>query len=162
MIRDAVIEDAPVVADLWNWMIRETLYTFTTDVKTVGAIESLLQQRPQGFFIAEEGGEVMGFVTFGPFRSGPGYAATCEHSLLVRPGNQHRGLGTALMRHAMHAAERAGCHVMVGAISSANPQAVSFHEKLGFRQVGVMPEVGRKAGKWLDLVLMQKILTGRR
>ena len=159
MIRAPTMDDALAISGLWNWMIRETLATFTTEVKTVAAIESLLEQRPDGFFVAEEGEEVTGIVTFGPFRAGPGYATTCEHSVLVRPGYQHRGIGADLMRHAMQAAGHAGCHVMVGAISSANPPAVKFHAKLGFDEVGRMPEVGRKAGRWLDLILMQKILT---
>ncbi|MGD9294737.1 MAG: GNAT family N-acetyltransferase, partial [Roseobacter sp.] len=149
MIRPAEIGDAPAIANLWNWMIRETLATFTTELKSVAAIEGMLKQRPDGFFIAEEAGDLSGFVTFGPFRAGPGYAKTCEHSVVVPPGGQNRGIGSDLMRRAMHAAERAGCHVMVGAISGANPKAVRFHEKLGFREVGLMPEVGRKAGQWL-------------
>jgi L-amino acid N-acyltransferase len=47
---------------------------------------------------------------------------------------------------------------MVAAVSSANPGAVAFHERLGFGQVGRMPEVGFKNGQYLDLILLQKML----
>ena len=106
MIRPAEIGDVPAIADLWNWMIRETLATFTTELKSVAAIEGMLKQRPDAFFIAEEAGDLSGFVTFGPFRAGPGYAKTCEHSVVVPPGGQNRGIGSDLMRRAMHAADR--------------------------------------------------------
>ena len=52
----------------------------------------------------------------------------------------------------------AGIHVLVAGISGVNTRAIRFHEKLGFEQVGRLPETGCKQGQWLDLVLMQKIL----
>ena len=51
-----------------------------------------------------------------------------------------------------------GIHVMVAAISSANPTAQQFHAACGYTEVGRLPQVGRKCDQWLDLVLMQKIL----
>ena len=162
MIRVATIQDTATIAELWNWVIRETLATFTTEEKSVAEIERMILDRKGRFFVAEEVGTLHGFVTLGPFRAGPGYAATCEHSVVVKPQFQRRGTGAGLMTHAIRYAENAGFHVMVGAISSANPQAVAFHTKMGFDEVGRMPQVGRKAGRWLDLILMQKILSQTR
>lgn len=158
MIRDAEIKDAKSIASLWNWMIQDTLATFTTEEKSLEDIENLVEARQSGFFVAEDAEGVTGFVTFGPFRAGPGYGATCEHTVIVAPDSQRQETGRALMAQAMRSAAKQGYHVMVGAISSANLQAVRFHEKLGFDEVGRMPEVGRKAGCWLDLILVQKIL----
>jgi phosphinothricin acetyltransferase len=111
--------------------------------------------------VAENSGRISGFITFGTFRAGPGYAATCEHSIIVRPGEQGQGVGRALMARGEAAAQGLGLHVMVAAISGANPEAIRFHDCCGFREVGRMPDVGRKAGQWLELVLMQKILSGK-
>lgn len=158
MIRAAEARDAEAVAALWNAMIRDSLATFTTTEKTSQEIATVIEERAGAFFVAEEAGAAAGFVTFGAFRGGPGYAATVEHSIVLGEAAQGRGLGRALMARAEQAAAAQGRHVMVAAISSANPGAVAFHAALGFSEVGRMPEVGRKRDQWLDLILMQKVL----
>ncbi|MFG6590695.1 GNAT family N-acetyltransferase [Sulfitobacter sp. 1A12157] len=159
VIRPALAQDAAAVAALWNGMIRGSLSTFTTDEKTREEIAALIAARTDAFWVAEGDGAVLGFVTYGSFRGGPGYAATVEHSIVLSEAAQGRGLGRDLMTQAIEAATAGGRHIMVAAVSSANPGAVAFHEKQGFGQVGRMPEVGRKHGQWLDLILMQKTLT---
>ena len=158
MIRPAEQSDAAGILDLWNWMIRDTLATFTSTEKTESAVREMVAERDGAFFLIEQKTDIAGFVTFGPFRSGPGYSATVEHSLIVHPGKQGGGLGRTLMTKAIEAASSQSKHAMVGAISGANPAAIAFHEAMGFQEVGRLPEVGRKAGQWLDLVLMQKNL----
>ncbi|MCV3272949.1 GNAT family N-acetyltransferase [Roseobacter sinensis] len=158
MIRPAEPVDAPAIAALWNAMIRETLSTFTTVEKTDAEIEALISERRGAVFVAESAGACGGFVTFGPFRAGPGYAATVEHTVIVASTTQRAGVGRRLMLAAEEAARADGKHVMVGGISQTNIAAQAFHARLGYAEVARMPEVGRKADRWLDLVLMQKIL----
>lgn len=159
IIRAAETRDAPAVTALWNAMIRDTLATFTTQERLFAEIEALIMARLNAFWVAEVGGKVSGFVTYGAFRGGPGYATTVEHTIILDPAVQRTGLGRKLMAHAMAQAAASGVHVMVAAISSANPQAQAFHTALGFEQVGHLPQVGRKSDMWLDLILMQKTLT---
>ncbi|MEM6886827.1 MAG: N-acetyltransferase family protein [Pseudomonadota bacterium] len=159
MIREAQREDAQDVAALWNVMIRETLYTFTTEEKRKSEVASLIAQRPKAFWVASQAGRISGFVTFGDFRSGPGYKHTVEHSILVEPTAVGTGLAHDLMACAEAGASKLGAHAMIGAISSVNARALRFHKRRGFSQVGRLPEVGRKDNRWLDLVLVQKILS---
>ena len=158
IIRAAQVEDAGQIAALWNGMIRDTLATFTTIEKTKEDITEVLAARRGAFWVAEDDA-LLGFVTYGPFRSGPGYVATVEHSIVLAPLARRKGIGRALMKRAMESAVAQGHHVMVAAISSANPNAVSFHESLGFDRGGSLPEVGRKADQWLDLILVHKSLS---
>ena len=159
MIRPATDADAERIATIWNDMIRNSLATFTTEEKPVSAVRQLVRDRSEAFWVIDgEGDNDLGFVTYGPFRAGPGYAATVEHTIILGPSAQGRGFGRKLLTHALAAAAAQGHHVMVAGISSANPAAVAFHRALGFQQTGHMPEVGRKAGRWLDLILMQKTL----
>jgi phosphinothricin acetyltransferase len=160
MIRAALKADAPAIAALWNGMIRDTLFTFTNSEKSPADIVDTIKARPDAFWIAEMDGHLAGFMTFGSFRAGPGYAHTVEHSVVVADVVQGRGVAAALMARGEEAAAALGHHSMVAGISGANPRAVRFHERLGYAHVGRMPQVGRKEGQWLDLILMQKILQG--
>ncbi|QJF50478.1 GNAT family N-acetyltransferase [Roseobacter ponti] len=162
MIRPAAPPDAADVATLWNRMIRETDFTFTTEERSVANVRNLIRERDGAFFVAGTGGAFSGFVTFGAFRSGPGYRATAELSILVTPQAAGTGLAGALMQTGEEAARAAGIHVMIAAISAVNPRAIRFHTRQGYVEAGRLAEVGRKNGAWLDLVLMQKILAGGR
>ncbi|WP_425078636.1 N-acetyltransferase family protein [Ruegeria denitrificans] len=159
IIRPAVGADAPAIARITNAIIRESLITFTTDERSTTQITEDIAARGTGFLVAELDGQVFGFATHAPFRAGPGYAQTHEHSIQLSPDARGKGVGRALMRALEQTARTDGVHVLVAGISSANPGAVAFHAALGFSQVGRMPEVGFKWGQRLDLVLMQKILS---
>ncbi|NOC44007.1 GNAT family N-acetyltransferase [Ruegeria sp. HKCCD7559] len=159
IIRPAMAADAPEIARITNAIIRESLITFTTDERSTTQITEDITKRGTGFLVAEHDEQVVGFATYAPFRAGPGYAQTREHSIQLSPDARGKGVGRALMQALEAAARTDGVHVLVAGISSANPGAVAFHAALGFSQVGRMPEVGFKWGQWLDLVLMQKILS---
>ncbi|MEX0312352.1 MAG: N-acetyltransferase family protein [Tateyamaria sp.] len=153
MIRPATPTDAPWICDIWNGIIAQTHITFTTQRKNIADIETMIADRVV-LTLPDKGG----FATFGPFRGGPGYAATVEHTILLAEHARGQGQGAILFAALEDEARRSGVHVMVAGISGANPAAVAFHAAQGFEQVGHMPEVGRKDGQWLDLVLMQKRL----
>lgn len=157
-IRQAQPQDAASIAAIANTLIRDTLFTFTTQERRPEEIATRLQEDPKPFLLAERDGRALGFATYGAFRSGPGYRHTQEHSIQLLPEAQGRGLGRALMAQLEEAARAREVHVLVAGISSANPKAVGFHSAIGFTRTGLMPQVGHKWGQWLDLILMQKRL----
>ena len=139
-------------------MIRDTLATFTTHEISYAEIAEMITSRPGAFWVVQSD-YIQGFATFGPFRKGPGYAATAEHTVILSAKAQGLGFGPALMMQLEGEAQTQGIHVLVAGISSANPGAVTFHRRLGFHQTDEMAQVGRKAGHWIDLILMQKIIS---
>lgn len=158
IIRRAQPADAGTICAIANPFVHDTLVTFTTEERRPEAIAQALETGATVCLLAEEGEECLGFASFAQFRAGPGYAATKEHSILLSPQGRARGVGRALMAALEDEARRHGVHVLVAGVSSANPGGIAFHRAVGYREVGRMPEVGRKFGQWLDLVLMQKIL----
>ncbi|WP_108721648.1 GNAT family N-acetyltransferase [Neptunicoccus sediminis] len=161
IIRPATATDADGICAIWNPIIRDTLITFTTDEKTPEGITALLDTNRQNnwpFLVAEHGADLLGFASYGPFRSGPGYAYTMEHSINLTPAARGKGTGRKLMTALEDHAKAAQIHSLFAGVSAANPAAIRFHSACGFVAVATLPEAGYKFGKWLDLVLLQKLL----
>ncbi|MBJ3775195.1 GNAT family N-acetyltransferase [Acuticoccus mangrovi] len=157
-IRAAAATDAAAIVAIWNPVIRDPFITFTTIEKTEAGIAALIAERQaagQTVIVAEADG-VEGFATYGPFRAGPGYLRTMEHTILIAPEGRGRGVGRRLMAALEEHARAAGIHSLIGGISGANPAAIAFHAAAGFVEVGRIPDAGWKYGRYLDLVLMQK------
>ncbi|MBW6435200.1 GNAT family N-acetyltransferase [Actinoplanes hulinensis] len=106
-------------------------------------------------FVAEAGGEVAGFATYGPWRPLDGYRHTVENSVYVREDRHGLGIGSALMTTVIAAAREAGHHVMVAGIEAGNTSSIRLHERFGFEHAGTIREVGTKFGRWLDLTIMR-------
>lgn len=99
----------------------------------------------------DEAGEVLGFGSYGTWRTRSGYRRTVEHSVYVREDQRGKGLGRALLTALIEHARAAGIHVMVAGIEAGNVGSIRLHERLGFVLEGTMPQVGEKFGRWLDL-----------
>ncbi|MEZ5686190.1 MAG: N-acetyltransferase family protein [Paracoccaceae bacterium] len=161
MIRPATPADFPTILAFWNPVIRDTTVTFSSEEKTPESLAAMIALRRaagQEFFVAEEAGAVLGLASYGQFRAGNGYAHAMEHTIILAPGARGRGLGRALMGALEAHARAGGGHLMVGGISAENAPAIGFHAALGYAEAGRMREAGRKFGRWIDLVLMQKLL----
>lgn len=156
-IRDAGEADLPGILAIFNQAIRESLAVWHTEETTLEARRDWLAQR-QGrglpVLVAVRGAEVLGFASYGDFRPFAGFAATVEHSVYVDPAAQGQGLGRALLAALIDRARAAGLHVMVAGIEAGNTASIALHRKAGFEEAGLLREVGRKFGRWLDLRFM--------
>ena len=104
-------------------------------------------------------GELLGFASWGTFRAFPAFKYTVEHSVYVRHDQRGRGIGEQLLRELLRLAEASDCvHALIAGIDMQNGGSIALHEKLGFRHVGTLPQVGFKFGRWLDLGFWQRTL----
>jgi len=160
-IRDATEADLPTILAITNQAIAETTAVWNNTPATLEARAAWMRDRQgRGFpvLVAADGAEVLGFASFGDFRPFEGYAKTVEHSIYVATTAQRRGVGAALLSALVERAEAMGKHVIVGGIEAGNVASIALHARAGFVEVGRLPEVGEKFGRWLDLVFMQKRL----
>ena len=102
--------------------------------------------------------EVLGFAVVSPFRDRAAYATTVEDSVYVHADHRGRGVGRELLEELLRLAAGHGFHAVIARISSENEPSVRLHRTCGFEVVGVEREVGRKHGRWLDVIELQRML----
>lgn len=158
IIRPARAEDAEALTVILNDVIDNTTITFTSQRKTVEDVQNDIAARGTAFLVAEIDGVAAGYASYFPFRNGPGYARTKEHSIALAQQARGKGAGRALMQVLEEVARADGVHSLWAGVSAENMAGRYFHATLGFTEIATLPEVGFKFDRWIDLVLMQKML----
>lgn len=163
MIRPATAADAEALASLWNPWIRDSAITFTSTEKRPEDLVQMIATRTaegHGFLVADAGGgALLGFASYGQFRGGIGYARAMEHTIILSPEARGQGLGPSLLTALEDHARARGAHQMLAGVSGENAAGLRFHKAMGYRDCAVIPEAGYKFGRYMDLVLLQKILS---
>nr|WP_288256339.1 GNAT family N-acetyltransferase [uncultured Pseudomonas sp.] len=161
-IQDAGDADLPGILAIYNDAVQHTTAIWNeTLVDLANRRAWLVERTAAGFPVLvahDAAGEVVGYSSYGTWRTIEGFRQTVEHSVYVRADQRGQGLGPALMQALIERARAANLHVMVAAIESQNTASIRLHQRLGFITSGQMPQVGRKFGRWLDLTFMQLIL----
>jgi L-amino acid N-acyltransferase YncA len=106
----------------------------------------------------ESDGTVLGYAYASQFRDRAAYRFTCEDSIYIRHDCRGRGIGKALLAALIEACEAFGFRQMIAVIGGAGPASIALHAALGFTHAGTMQAIGRKHGRWLDTVYMQRAL----
>jgi L-amino acid N-acyltransferase len=161
IIRDARADDLQGILGIYNDVVLTTTAIYDETTSTLEQRRAWFDARlGQGLpvLVGEEGGEVVGFSSFGEWRARWGYRYTVEHSVHVRADCRSRGYGRRLIEALFPRAASMNMHMMIGHIDSAAAASLRLHEKLGFERVGYFREVAHKFDRWLDLVAVQKAI----
>jgi L-amino acid N-acyltransferase len=163
-IRDAVESDLPGLLAIYNDVIATSTAVYSYQPVTLEDRRQWWQTRTgQGYpvLVAVNESGVLGFSTFGDFRTWPGYRFTVEHSVHVRADCRGQGVGKELVKALFPRATALGKHVMIAGVDGANEASIRFHERLGFEKAALLREVGHKFDRWLDLVFLQRWIDPR-
>ena len=159
-IRPATDADMGSVAAIYAHHVRHGSASFEIeppDVTEMRRRRSDILAKGLPYLVAVQGDAVLGYAYAGPYRPRVAYANTVEDTVYLHPEMLHRGLGQRLLAALIEACTVRGMRQMVAVVGdSDNLASIRLHEKLGFRVVGVLRDVGFKHGRWLDSVLLQR------
>lgn len=156
-IRDATIEDLPAVVAIYNSTVPTRMVTADTEPVTVASRRKWFAnhspaRRP--LWVAEERGEIAGWLSFSSFYGRPAYDRTCEVSVYLAPERRGRGLGTQLLRRCIEYAPQISVSTLLGFIFGHNKPSLRLFHKMGFERWGHLPRVAVLDGVERDLVIM--------
>ncbi|MFM7321280.1 MAG: N-acetyltransferase family protein [Armatimonadota bacterium] len=159
VLRPAEPGDAEAIRAIYNASVAAETASLDTEPRSAEAQADWMRRHdfdPWPAFVAESGGEVVGWASLSPYNPKPGYRTTAENSLYVHADQRRSGVGAALLGHLIEAAPGYGIREIVALITGTNLVSLRLHERLGFRHVGRLERVGRKFDQWVDVVLMQR------
>ena len=161
-VRAAVPADAERVAAIFAHYVTSSVATFEEVAPTADQWRQRLADRTARnlpFVVAEADGSVCGYAYASPWRPKPAYRYTVEDSVFLAPGRTGRGIGSALLGTLLAGCAAAGARQVIAVIADTGSDAsAALHRRFGFIQAGLLSGVGRKHGRWIDTLLMQKEL----
>ncbi|MFL6203729.1 MAG: GNAT family N-acetyltransferase [Acidimicrobiales bacterium] len=159
-VRLATLDDAEPIRQIYNLEVMTSTATFDLVPRSLEDQRAWLAERSgaRAVLVAEAGGEVCGFGSLSPWRDRPAYATTVEDSVYVHRDHHRRGIGRLLLEELVATATRHGFHACMARIVGGHEASIALHQRCGFEVVGTEREVGRKLGRWLDVVVMERFL----
>lgn len=164
-IRRVERRDAEGIRSIYNRYVTESTALFDMVPRTLDEQVQWIDEHSGGhpavvaIVRGEDGTDrVVGFGSLSPFRSRPAYATTVEDSVYLLEEYQGRGIGRMVLEELVRLAELHGFHSVIARITGSNDASIGLHTACGFQLVGTEREVGRKFGRWLDVVELQRLL----
>ena len=159
-VRDAAPDDLPAMAAIYDEQVRTSVATFDTEPRGTAYLGEKLAHAGGGdlVLVAHADAEVVGYAFSGPFRPRPAYDGTKEVSVYVASAARGRGVARALYAALLERLdELPQVHTQVAVVALPNDASEALHLAFGFRQVGVLREVGRKFDRWVDTAWYQRM-----
>lgn len=164
LIRPSLDADIAAIAAIYSHHVLHGTGTFETDppgVADMATRRADVLSKGLPYLVAERrsDGAILGFAYCNWFKPRPAYRFSAEDSIYLADDARGRGVGTALLKALIEAAEAAGVRKLIAVIGdSANAGSIGVHRAQGFAHVGVLEDVGWKFDRWLDVVLMDRVL----
>ncbi len=160
LVRPATTDDAAACAAIYVPYVRDTAITFETEVPSTGDLAERIANHgaSHAWLVLEREGRIVGYAYAYGFSPRPAYDWSCETSIYVAPETRGGGAGRALYDVLLPLLGDRGYRRALARIALPNPASISFHERYGFTQAGVLRRVGWKLGAWHDVAYLQRDL----
>jgi phosphinothricin acetyltransferase len=160
IVRLAQATDAEAIRTIYNLEVTESTVTFDLVPRSREEQRAWLAAHAGAHpaVVAADDGEVVGFGSLSPYKDRAAYATTVEDSVYVHRDRRGRGVGRLILAELLTLATAHGFHAVVARIVGDHDASIALHTSCGFTMVGVEKEVGRKFGRWLDVVELQRLL----
>ncbi len=158
-IRAAIDDDLPALVEIYNHYVATTHYTFDVEPFTVERRRPWFAQFDGARYrclVATENDHAVGYAASMALKEKRAYQTSVEVSIYLAPGQGGRGLGRRLYSALFDALEAQDVHRAYGLIAQPNPESMALHARFGFEPVAHLSEVGRKFGRYWDVVWLEK------
>jgi phosphinothricin acetyltransferase len=159
-IRDAEPADADAIAVIYNQGIEDRLATLETETRSAEERRRWLAARGprHPVIVGQVDGRVVGWGSLNSFNPRPAYDHVADFSVYVGRDRRGRGVGYRLLETLIARARELAYHKLVLAAFPFNAAGLTLYQRLGFAEVGVYREQGQLDGKWVDVVVMERLL----
>jgi L-amino acid N-acyltransferase YncA len=160
--RDATLADLPAIVAIYNSTVPSRLVTADLEPVSVESRHAWFEAHKPGrrpLWMAEQEGKVVGWLSFSDFYGRPAYLATAEISIYLDESARGRGVGAAMLAHALDSAPGLGVQSALGFIFGHNEPSLKLFRRFGFSEWGVLPRVANLDGVERDLVIVGRRLT---
>lgn len=156
-IRQATVDDAMRIAEIYNWYILNTIITFETEIVSPQEMQHRIRDKLQNhdWLVGEVNHALCGYAYYGPFRARAAYQHTVESTIYLSQESIGHGFGRVLYTQLLESVENRGFREVVGVIALPNPPSIALHRKVGFAEIGTLKNVGYKFGTYIDVGLWQ-------
>lgn len=162
VIRHAEPADLEALTRLYNHFVETTTITFDIEPFTLEARKPWMAQFSEDgryqLFVAEAEGRIAGYASTTRHRAKPAYDASVEATVYVDPAFSRLGIGKSLYNRLFAALAGKDVHCVYAGVALPNPASVAFHQRAGFTEIGTFHEVGRKFGRYIDVMWFEKRL----
>ncbi|WP_047151411.1 GNAT family N-acetyltransferase [Aneurinibacillus tyrosinisolvens] len=158
-IRDAKINDLPIIVDIYNSTIPGRMVTADTEPVSVSSREQWFEEHSPSsrpLWIIEYEGQVCGWLSFQSFYGRPAYNATAEISIYIHQDFRGKKIGQYMIQNAIDACPRLQIKTLLGFIFGHNQPSLNLFSSFGFEKWAHLPNIAELDGIERDLIILGK------
>jgi L-amino acid N-acyltransferase YncA len=159
-IRPATADDAEAICRIYNQGIEDRVATLETELRTPEERRRWLAARSprHPVIVAETGTAILGWGSLNVYNSREAYRFVADFSIYVERGARGQGVGRVMLTRLIELGREHGYHKLVLSAFPTNESGMALYTRLGFRTVGIYKEQGWLDGRWVDTIIMEKLL----